>query len=226
MTARSTVDTYFEAIRESHAALFEALTASIGRTHRLSASSLTEMERSQHELLELGRAFAAAPSELRDMAGRVQASAERGRERLREARRQWLDEFAEARKETLETFERVQAQQRIVADSTEELARGTVDVVIDRLQDGLRRIIEPTEAQHGARTAPQPNGERAAGTQRAGPPPRKVAAEARRKRTVPPAWLTSSAPPATAVDADPETPPPAPRALRGAARASDAPVSP
>ncbi len=226
MTARSAVDTYFEAINESYAALFGAVTASMERNRRLSSSFLTEVQRGQHELLELGRAVAAEPSELRHMPRRVQASAERGRERLREVQRQWLDESAQARKESLEAFERMQAQQRLMEDSTAELAGHTLDAIIDRLQDGLQRLIEPAEAQRGARHARQPNQERVASEQRAAPPAPKVAVGARRNRASPPEWLASSASPATADDVNPETPTTAPDTRRGAARASGAPVTP
>ena len=227
MTARSAVDTYFEAIEESNAALFEAVTASIGRTSRLASSFLAEMGRSQHELLELGRSFAAESSELRDVPRRVQASAERGQERLREVQRQWLDEFAQVRKETLETLERVEAQRRVIDDSTAELARRTLDTVIDRLQGGLQRLIEPTEAPRDVRQPRQANQKRVGRTQNAAaaPPPPKAAAKARRRRTSPPTWLASSAPPATSVEASAETPTTAPEQDRGAALVSDAPVT-
>jgi len=225
MTAKSAIDTYFEAIQESQSALFEAVTASIGRSSRLSSSFLVEVQRSQQELLEFGRAFVAQPSQLLDMPRRVQASADRSQERRREVQREWSDEFAQARTETLETLERLEAQRRVIDDRTAELAQRALDTVIDRLQDGLHRLIEPAEAAHGAREPGPANQKRVAPTQSAAPSPPKVAAKARRKRTSPPPWLASSASPATPIEASAATPTTAPEERRGEALPSDAHVT-
>ena len=225
MTPKSAIDTYFEAIKESQEALFDAVSASIGRTSRLSSSFLLEMQRSQRELLEFGQAFAEKPAELRDLPQRIQASAQRGQERLREVQRQWADEFAQARDETLETLGRVEAQRRVIDDSSVELARRALNTVIDGLQDGIHRLIEPAAAQHAAPPPRKAQQKRVAPKQKAAPPPPKAAAKARRKSTSPPSWLASSPSRVATGEGSAETPTTAPDTHPSAERPSDAPVT-
>src|SRR5437870_4903656 len=106
MPANTPLHRYFDAFDRSYDAIMDTVQSGAERSYRVSSIVLSEVQREQHELLELGRAFAAEPRNLRSTYSRVRQSAERGRARRRELRREVIDELTESRSEARETFSR------------------------------------------------------------------------------------------------------------------------
>lgn len=196
MATDGTVDTHIRALSESFEVIMDAVKAGAERNHRVSSAFLTEAQLSQRELFELGRAFAAHPTELRGMNSLLGESAQRGRARAREVARQMLDELAQSRTEAIDVFARIAAQQRIADDATVRLARDAFHGVIDRAQARLERA-----AGQGQQAAPDGGRDRGDGsrqTSRVSQPestaPGAIAAT-QPEDAAPPEWLSSPAAP-------------------------------
>jgi len=142
MPTNTPLHRYFDVFNQSYDAIMDAVQSGAQRSSRLSSVVLSDVQRGQHEMLELGRAFVAEPRNVRGTYRRVRESAERGRARRRELRRQVIDELAQSRSEARETFSRIATQQRIAEDATMQLARDLFHGMIDRAEARLARTTQ------------------------------------------------------------------------------------
>ncbi len=142
MTARSAIDSYFQAILEAQRLLGDATISALERNRRLSSSTLSDMQRQGQELIGVGRALTDGSREQGRLSRVSREYAERSRERAIARRDEWRAAIGEARDETIELAERMETERRRTEDATVAYIGELLDSVITAAQTNLRRVGE------------------------------------------------------------------------------------
>jgi len=145
------IDKYFEALTESYDAIIEAVKASNERGYRITSNLIAEAQRGQREQVELGKAFAADPTDFGGFFRAAMESTTKAQGRALELARQLFDELNESRSEGRETFEKVIRAQRSAGEAAVEAARDVTSTTVERIRTGVGNLT--SQAEETATTA-------------------------------------------------------------------------
>ena len=143
-TTHTAVDKYFEALTDSYDAILEAIKAGNERGYRISQNLLADAQRGQRESVELGKKFAADPTDVGGLYRAMMESATKAQGRTLELARQIFDELSDSRGETRETFEKVFKASREAGEAAVEATRDVVGTTATRVRTGVGRVMERT----------------------------------------------------------------------------------
>lgn len=146
------IDKYFDALTESYDAIIDAIKASNERGFRVSTNLLAEAQRGQRESVELGKQFAADPTDIGAFYRAAMESTTKAQGRALELARQMFDELSESRSEARETIEKVVKAQRAAGEAAVEAARDVASVTVDRVRTGVGRVTGQAEDVAAAAT--------------------------------------------------------------------------
>ena len=153
------IDKYFGALTESYDAIIGAIKAGNERGFRVSNNLLAEAQRGQRESVEIGKQFAADPTDIGAFYRAVMESTTKAQGRALELARQMFDELSESRNEARETIEKVVKAQRAAGEAAVEAVRDVASVTVDRVRTGVGRVTHraqeaPAKAETTAKKAP------------------------------------------------------------------------
>jgi len=134
------IDKYFNALTESYDAIIEAIKAGNERGYRVSTNLLAEAQRGQRESVEIGKQFAADPTDIGAFYRAVMESTTKAQGRALELARQMFDELSESRGEARETIGKVVKAQRAAGEAAVEAVRDVASVTADRVRTGVGRV--------------------------------------------------------------------------------------
>jgi len=140
MAKNTAADKYFEALTESYDAIIEAIKAGNERGFRVSNNLLAEAQRGQREAVELGRTFAADPTDVGGFYRTMMESTTKAQGRALELARQMFDELSESRTEGREVIEKVIKAQRAAGEAAVEATRDLVSTTAERVRTGVTRV--------------------------------------------------------------------------------------
>ena len=140
MAKNTAADKYFEALTESYDAIIEAIKAGNERGFRVSNNLLAEAQRGQRESVELGRTFAADPTDIGGFYRAMMESSTKAQGRALELARQMFDELSESRTESREVIEKVVKAQRAAGEAAVEATRDLVSTTAERVRTGVSRV--------------------------------------------------------------------------------------
>jgi hypothetical protein len=152
-TNETAIDKYFEALTVSYDAIIEGIKASNERGYRFSTNLLAEAQRGQREAVELGKQFAADPTDIGGFYRAAMESTTKAQGRALELARQMFDELSESRGEARETIEKVVKAQRAAGEAAIEAARDVASTTVERVRTGVGRVTG--QAEDIAATAPK-----------------------------------------------------------------------
>jgi hypothetical protein len=138
-------DKYFDALTASYDAIIDAIKASNERGYRIASNLIAEAQRGQREQVELGKTWAADPT---DVGGFFRAAMEqttKAQGRALELARQLFDEFSESRNEGREAIEKVISAQRGAGEAFVEAARDVTGSAVERIRTGIGNLTQQTE---------------------------------------------------------------------------------
>lgn len=151
MAKNTAADKYFEALTESYDAIIEAIKAGNERGYRVSNNLLAEAQRGQREAVELGRTFAADPTDVGGFYRAMMESTTKAQGRALELARQMFDELSETRTESRDVIEKVVKAQRAAGEAAVEATRDLVSTTAERVRTGVTRVTtgatEPTNGK-------------------------------------------------------------------------------
>lgn len=151
MAKNTAADKYFEALTESYDAIIEAIKAGNERGYRVSNNLLAEAQRGQREAVELGRTFAADPTDIGGFYRAMMESTTKAQGRALELARQMFDELSESRTESRDVIEKVVKAQRAAGEAAVEATRDLVSTTAERVRTGVTRVTtgvaEPTNGK-------------------------------------------------------------------------------
>lgn len=139
---QTAIDKYFEALTESYDALLEAIKLGNERGYRVSNNLLAEAQRGQRESVELGKKFAADPTDIGGFYRAAMESTTKAQGRALELARQMFDELSESRSEARETIEKVVKAQRAAGEAAIEAARDVASTTVERVRTGVSRVTD------------------------------------------------------------------------------------
>jgi len=139
------IDKYFGALTESYDAIIGAIKAGNERGFRVSNNLLAEAQRGQRESVELGKQFAADPTDIGAFYRTAMESTTKAQGRALELARQMFDELSESRTEARETIEKVVKAQRAAGEAAVEAVRDVASVTVDRVRTGVGRVTGQAE---------------------------------------------------------------------------------
>ncbi len=155
MAKNTAADKYFEALTESYDAIIEAIKAGNERGYRVSNNLLAEAQRGQREAVELGRTFAADPTDVGGFYRAMMESTTKAQGRALELARQMFDELSETRTESRDVIEKVVKAQRAAGEAAVEATRDLVSTTAERVRTGVTRVTTgATEAANGKAAKP------------------------------------------------------------------------
>ena len=155
MAKNTAADKYFEALTESYDAIIEAIKAGNERGYRVSNNLLAEAQRGQREAVELGRTFAADPTDVGGFYRAMMESTTKAQGRALELARQMFDELSETRTEGRDVIEKVVKAQRAAGEAAVEATRDLVSTTAERVRTGVTRVTTGvTEPVNGKAAKP------------------------------------------------------------------------
>ena len=158
MAKNTAADKYFEALTESYDAIIEAIKAGNERGYRVSNNLLAEAQRGQREAVELGRTFAADPTDVGGFYRAMMESTTKAQGRALELARQMFDELSESRTESRDVIEKVVKAQRAAGEAAVEATRDLVSTTAERVRTGVTRVTtgvaEPANGKAAAKPVP------------------------------------------------------------------------
>ena len=140
MAKNTAADKYFEALTESYDAIIEAIKAGNERGFRVSNNLLAEAQRGQREAVELGRTFAADPTDVGGFYRTMMESTTKAQGRALELTRQMFDEMSDSRNEGREVIEKIVKANRAAGEAAVEAVRDVATVTADRVRTGVERV--------------------------------------------------------------------------------------
>jgi DNA anti-recombination protein RmuC len=140
MAKNAAADKYFEALTESYDAIIDAIKAGNERGYRVSNNLLAEAQRGQREAVELGRTFAADPTDVGAFYRAMMESTTKAQGRALELARQMFDELSESRTESRDVIEKVVKAQRAAGEAAVEATRDLVSTTAERVRTGVTRV--------------------------------------------------------------------------------------
>jgi hypothetical protein len=163
MAKNTAADKYFEALTESYDAIIDAIKASNERGFRVSNNLLAEAQRGQREAIELGRTFAADPTDVGGFYRAMMESTTKAQGRALELARQMFGELSESRTESREVIEKVVKAQRAAGEAAIEATRDLVSTTAERVRTGVTRVTTGAVAEtNGKAKATKPEAATAA----------------------------------------------------------------
>jgi hypothetical protein len=144
-TQTSAVDKYFDALTQSYDAIIDAVKAGNERGYRITTNLIAEAQRGQREQVELGKTFAADPTDLPGFFRAAMESTTKAQGRALELARQLFDELSESRNEGREAFEKVFQAQRSAGEAAIEAARDVTGSTVERIRTGIGNLTQQTE---------------------------------------------------------------------------------
>lgn len=157
MAKNTAADKYFEALTESYDAIIEAIKAGNERGYRVSNNLLAEAQRGQREAVELGRTFAADPTDVGGFYRAMMESTTKAQGRALELARQMFDELSESRTESRDVIEKVVKAQRAAGEAAVEATRDLVSTTAERVRTGVTRVTTGVaEPANGKAAKPVP----------------------------------------------------------------------
>ena len=139
---QTAIDKYFDALTESYDAILEAIKLGNERGYRVSNNLLAEAQRGQREAVELGKKFAADPTDIGGFYRAAMESTTKAQGRALELARQMFDELSESRSEARETLEKVVKAQRAAGEAAIEAARDVAGTTVERVRTGVGRVTD------------------------------------------------------------------------------------
>ena len=130
---------FFEALSDSYEAIIEAVKAGNERGYRFSKTLIEEAEKGQKEALELGKKWAAAPTDAPGLLGSLVEAMAKAQSRGLVLARDWLGELSESRTEVRDAFQRVVSANQAAAQAAVEAARGVVTSATEAARPSARR---------------------------------------------------------------------------------------
>jgi hypothetical protein len=163
MAKNTAADKYFEALTESYDAIIDAIKASNERGFRVSNNLLAEAQRGQREAIELGRTFAADPTDVGGFYRAMMESTTKAQGRALELASQMFGELSESRTESREVIEKVVKAQRAAGEAAIEATRDLVSTTAERVRTGVTRVTTGAVAEtNGKAKATKPEAATAA----------------------------------------------------------------
>ncbi|MEK7692785.1 MAG: hypothetical protein AAB349_01170 [Chloroflexota bacterium] len=153
MAKNTAADKYFEALTESYDAIIEAIKAGNERGYRVSNNLLAEAQRGQREAVELGRTFAADPTDVGGFYRAMMESTTKAQGRALELARQMFDELSETRTESRDVIEKVVKAQRAAGEAAVEATRDLVSTTAERVRTGVTRVTTGVAEQANGKAA-------------------------------------------------------------------------
>ena len=153
MAKNTAADKYFEALTESYDAIIEAIKAGNERGYRVSNNLLAEAQRGQREAVELGRTFAADPTDVGGFYRAMMESTTKAQGRALELARQMFDELSETRTESRDVIEKVVKAQRAAGEAAVEATCDLVSTTAERVRTGVTRVTTGVAEQANGKAA-------------------------------------------------------------------------
>jgi hypothetical protein len=152
---QSAVEKYFDALTQSYDAIIDAVKAANERNYRIAGNLIAEAQRGQREQVELGKTFAADPTDIGGFFRAAMEQTTKAQGRALELARQLFDEMNESRNEGREAIEKVIGAQRAAGEAAIEAARDVTGATVERIRTGIGNLtgqVEETVERATART--------------------------------------------------------------------------
>lgn len=151
---------FLNSLNQGYDALLDAVRAGNERTYRVSKTLIDESQKGQRELIELGRRWAEAPTDILGFSTALVESMTRGQGRLLDLTRTWFEELAEIQNETRDVIQRVTSANRAAVEVAVEAGRS----VFSRASEGVRQAASRAGIRPGRRDGGTPQEAEAAPT--------------------------------------------------------------